>query len=77
MACFERVVQYLSKLGLIQVAIASKNFCLSCIESMKLFILNPMKFGLLTALGSIFEFIGKVFITGASAVIGYFLIKAN
>ena len=44
---------------------------------MKLLLSNPMQFGLLTALGSIFEFIGKVFITGASAIIGYFLLKAN
>lgn len=77
MACFERVVQYISKLGLIEVAIQSKNFCMSCIDSMKLLLSNPMQFGILTALGSIFEFIGKVFITGASAIIGYFLLKAN
>jgi hypothetical protein len=44
---------------------------------MKLFMTNPMQFGLLTALGSIFEFIGKIFIAGASAVIGYFILTAN
>lgn len=50
---------------------------MSCIDSMKLIMSNPMQFGLLTVFGSIFEFIGKVFITGASALIGYFLLKAN
>ena len=77
MACFERVVQYISKLGLVEVAIKSKNFCMSCIDSMKLLMSNPMQFGLLTVFGSIFEFIGKVFITGVSALIGYFILKAN
>jgi hypothetical protein len=33
-----------------------------------------MKFGLLHLLGTTFTFIGKVFICGASGVIGYILI---
>lgn len=57
------------------MAIHSDNFCLSCVESMKLFIQNPMKFGLLSSLGGIFVFIGKVFVCGVTGLVGYFVIS--
>ncbi len=57
------------------MAIHSDNFCLSCVESVKLFITNPMKFGMLSYLTEIFTFIGKVFISGTTGMIGYFIIS--
>lgn len=76
-ACFERIVKFISKLGFIQVVISSDSFCISCVNAVKLFLTNPMKFGLLHLLGSTFTFIGKVFICGASGIIGYFLIQRD
>lgn len=73
-ACFEWVVKFISKMGFIQVVISSEPFCSSCVTAVKLFLENPMKFGLLHLLGTTFTFIGKVFICGASGVIGYILI---
>ena len=35
---------------------------------------NPMKFGMLHALGSVFTFIGKLFISAISGVIGYMVL---
>lgn len=77
MACFERIVKFISKLGFIQVVISSDNFCVSCVKAVSLFLQNPMKFGLLHLLGSTFTFIGKVFICGASGIIGYFIISED
>lgn len=74
-ACFERVIKFISKIGFIQVAISGENFCKSCIKAVGLFISNPMKFGFVHALGAVFVFIGKIFVASASGVIGYLLIR--
>ena len=76
-SCFERVIKFISKIGFIQVAISGDNFCKSCFKAMGLFISNPMKFGFVHALGSVFVFIGKLFVATASAAIGYLLITLN
>jgi hypothetical protein len=70
-------MQYISKLAYAWMAITSDSFCVSCIDSMKLFISNPMKFGMLSSLGGVFVFIGEVFICAASALGGYFLINTD
>jgi hypothetical protein len=62
-------------MGFIQVVISSEPFCTSCVKAIQLFLTNPMKFGLLHLLGTTFTFIGKVFICGASGIIGYFIIE--
>lgn len=74
-ACFERIVKFISKLGFIKVAVSSESFCVSCFKSFTLIFQNPMKFGLLHALGSIFTLIGKLFISSLCGVIGYFMLS--
>ena len=37
-SCFERIVKFLSKLGFIQIAITSENFCTSCVKGFLLLI---------------------------------------
>lgn len=76
-ACFERAIKFLSKLGFIQVAISSRNFCVSCIKAGSLLLTNPMKFGFVLALGEIFVFIGKMFVSSLCGVIGYLMISAD
>ena len=41
---------------------------------MKLFITNPMKFGFVGALGAVFTFIGKLFVSAVCGVAGYIAI---
>ena len=76
-SCFERIVQFISKLGFIQVAVTSKNFCTSCIKAGSLLLTNPMKFGFVTAMGEVFVFIGKLFVAAAAGAIGYLLLAQN
>lgn len=35
-ACFERIVKFISKLGFIKVAVSSESFCVSCFKSFTL-----------------------------------------
>ena len=73
-ACFERVVKFISKIGFIQVAISGQNFCQSCIKAVGLLFNNPLKFGFVHALGEVFVFIGKIFVSSACGAIGYMCI---
>lgn len=76
-ACFERIVKFVSKLGFIKVAVSSENFCLSCFKSLTLLFSNPMKFGLIHTLGGVFTLVGKLFISALCGVIGYLMIHFN
>lgn len=73
-ACFERVVKFISKIGFIQVGISGKNFCQSCIKAVGVLFSNPLKFGFVHALGEVFVFIGKIFVASTCGIIGYFMI---
>ena len=75
--CCERVVTYLSSLGYAYLGISGKNFCTSCMAAFRLLLENPMKFGMVAAMGSIFAFIGKVFVAAACGVIGHYIIKLD
>ncbi len=74
-ACFERFIKFLSTLGFIQVAISGQNFCTSCFKAFTILFSNPMKFGFVHALGTVFTFIGKLFISGLCGVVGYIVIE--
>ena len=76
-ACFERIVKFISKLGFIKVAVSSENFCLSCFKAMTLLLSNPMKFGMIYALTGIFTLVGKLFISAICGFIGYIFITYN
>ena len=76
-SCFERVIQYISSLGYAYLAISGKNFCVSCAKAFTLLVSNPMKFGMVNAMGTVFAFIGKIFVAASCGVIGWALIKYN
>ena len=75
--CFQRVVEYVSKLGFIQVAITSNNFCTSCFQAITLFVSNPGKFGFVGALGQVFTFVGKIFVSAACGIVGYLALEQD
>lgn len=76
-SCFERAIKFLSKLGFIQIAISGQNFCTSCFKAFMVLFKNPMKFGFVHALGTVFTFIGKIFVASVSGVIGYFALDLD
>jgi len=50
------------------------NFCTAARHAMELIGANPMRFGIVTLLGDIFVFIGKLFITALATLVGYVII---
>lgn len=76
-SCFERVIQYISSLGYAYLAISGKNFCVSCSKAFTLLVANPMKFGMVNAMGTVFALIGKLFVAASAALIGWALIEYN
>ena len=76
-SCLERFIKYISSLGYAQIAISGQNFCSSCATAFKLLMGNPMKFGMVAAMGNIFAFIGKLFVAAASGLIAFYVIKLD
>ncbi len=76
-ACFERFIKFVSKIGFAQIAVSSENFCTSCFKAMTLLIMNPMSFGLVTAFGAVFVFIGKLFVSAVCGVSCYLIITRH
>jgi hypothetical protein len=72
--CFERFIKFITKTGLIMMAISGTNFCTSCRDGITLLLRHPLKFGLIGALGEIFVFLGKIFIGVLTALGGYIVI---
>jgi len=73
-ACFTRAIEFLSELGYAQVAISSTNFCQSCIDAFKLLVSNPMKFGVVSFVGSTFVMIGNIFVASLCGIFGWLLL---
>lgn len=76
-SCFERFIKFISKTGLIMVAITGHNFCVSCKDGINLLLRHPLKFGLVGVLGEIFVFLGKIFIATFTTFLGYLVVTNN
>ena len=74
LACVAKVMEFINKHAYIQIALKGDSFCTAAWEGFGLIIRNVGRFSSLTAIGGIFSIIGTIFITVASAVIGYFVI---
>ena len=75
--CFERFVKFINKTGLTMVAITGRHFCGSCKDGITLLLRHPLKFGLVGVLGEIFVFLGKVFISCITTVVGYIVVTRH
>jgi hypothetical protein len=73
-ACFERFIKFLNKNAYIQVALTGKNFCSSAKAAFFLILRNPLRFGIVGGIGSIFVLFGKVFIAAITALAGFLVI---
>jgi Plasma-membrane choline transporter len=72
--CFEGVIKYVNKTGMIMVGITGNNFCSSCKSGVLLLLRHPLKFGLVAILGEFFVFLGKCFIAIITTLSGYIVI---
>merc|ERR1712151_1175152 len=59
-----------------QVALLGTNFCTSAKAAFQLVLRNFVRFSFIGALGRVTAFIGYVFITLATAISGYFILRA-
>ena len=74
LACVAKVMEFINKHAYIQIALKGDSFCTAAWEGFGLIIRNVGRFSVLTAIGGIFTIVGTIFITVASAVVGYFVI---
>jgi len=74
LACFEKCIKFLNKNAYIQIALTGKNFCLAAKDAFFLILHNPVRFGVVSSIGGIFIFFGKIAIASGSTLIGYIII---
>jgi len=74
--CIEKCIKFLNKNAYIQIALLGTNFCTSAKNAFQLILRNFARFGVVATLGGILHFLGIVFITAASAGLGYFILQA-
>lgn len=74
LGCCAKVMEYVNKHAYIQIALKGDSFCTAAWEGFALIIKNLGRFSVLALMGGILSVIGTIFITVASAVIGYFVI---
>ena len=75
LACCNKVMEFVNKHAFIQIALKGDSFCTAAWEGFGLIIRNIGRFSALAAVSGIFTFIGTIFITVGSCIIGYFLIS--
>ena len=72
--CIQKTLEFINKHAYIEIALRGKNFCKAAWEGFALMVKNLGRFSSLILLGSIFSFIGTLFIALATTVAGYFMI---
>lgn len=66
LACVERIVQFINKNAYIQIALSGKNFCMAAKDGFELVWSNPLRYAVVSGVGSIIMFLGKVVIAAAT-----------
>ena len=74
LACCAKFVEFINKHAYIQIALKGDSFCTAAFEGFGLVIRNLGRFSILSLLGGGLSLLGTIFITVASAVVGYFVI---
>jgi len=71
LACVERIVQFINKNAYIQIALSGKNFCMAAKDGFELVWANPLRYAVVSGIGGIIMFLGKVAIAAASTAAMY------
>lgn len=74
LACVERIVQFLNKTAYIQIALRGKNFCMAAKDGFEIVWSNGLRYAIVTGVGEIIMFMGKLFIAAAATASFYALI---
>lgn len=77
LACFERIVNVISKNAYIYTAITNKSFCCSAKDAFNMIADNALTIFLLNVLVEVVMAVGKVCVVAGSVLIGYCLMKYN
>lgn len=72
-ACFERIIRFLTKQAYIMMTISGKNFCSSAKEAFYLMVRSASQYTLTCAITRLFFTLGKLSIVVSSAFLGYVL----
>lgn len=73
--CVDRFVKFINKNAYIQVALNSQNFCTSAMNAFILILKHADKFMLVSGLGNIFMFLGKMSIASLTAFVGFIILE--
>lgn len=71
LACIERIVQFLNKTAYIQIALRGKNFCAAAKDGFELVWSNAMRYAIVSGVGEIIMFMGKLMIAAATTALYY------
>jgi hypothetical protein len=74
--CLECCIKFLNKNAYIQIALLGKPFCTSAKNAVFLIMRNLARFGWVSLLGGMINFIGLAFIVVSTCIVGYFILKA-
>jgi hypothetical protein len=72
--CLERIIEYLNKQAYIQIALRGKNFCMASIDGVTSILSNPVRYSIVSGVGSIMTFISELLITAGGTVLFWVLI---
>merc|ERR1712127_598186 len=75
--CVEKCLKYINKQAYIQTAIFGYSFCKASREGFFLLLRNALRISAVSVVSGIVLFIGKVFMTVASAVGGYYYLEIH
>lgn len=74
MECLKRIIEFLNKNAYIQIAITGKNFCSASADAVSLIAANPLRYGIVNAVGMILSLVGKLLIAGLTTFLFYIFI---
>jgi len=73
-ACFERFIRFLNKHAFIEIALTGKSFCPAAKDGFYMILNNPVRYALVTGMGSFIMFLGKLFIALMAGIFTFGLI---
>jgi hypothetical protein len=67
-------VQFINKTAYIQIAIRGKNFCMAAYDGFELVWSNALRYAVVSGIGEVIMFLGKILITAATTLGFYILV---
>lgn len=74
-ACFERLIRFISTQAYIQIGLTGKNFCTAAKDGFMLVVAHPIEFGLLSGLAHLFMILGCCMITLGTMLVAFAIMR--